>query len=139
MLTGYVDHASVGIVVGNEDARRGVDHLGAQRIGQIVLAPDGVLAVRLARESRREQTARVAQEDDFARLAAHVTQSFLFDAPRARIDDAQLLVLAGGGQQAAVAVERHRVDHVRVAFDDVDRLPRPSTNQTTFNNKVMKK
>ena len=37
-----------------------------------------------------------------------------------RLDHSELLVLAGGRHQGAVAVERHRVDRVRVAVDHLD-------------------
>ena len=121
-FAGHVDHARVGVVVRDEDAGGRVDHFGAQRIAEIGLAPDGVLPVRLARESRRKQPARVAQVGHFAGFAADVAESFLLHPARAGIDDAQLLVLARGGQETAVAVERHGINHVRVAFDDVDRL-----------------
>lgn len=46
----------------------------------------------------------------------------LEDGPGARLDDAQLLVLAAGGQQAAVGVEGHAEDDVRVAVDHFHRL-----------------
>ena len=36
---------------------------------------------------------------------------------RARLEDPQLLVLAGGGQEAAVPVQRHAVDDVGMAID----------------------
>ena len=37
-----------------------------------------------------------------------------------RLDHSELLVLAGGRHQRAVAVERHRVDRVRVAVDHLE-------------------
>lgn len=48
--------------------------------------------------------------------------SDLEDGPRARLDDAHLLVLAAGGQQAAVRVEGHAEDDVSVAVDHLHRL-----------------
>ncbi len=48
-------------------------------------------------------------------LAQHLPQ-----VNRSRLDDAQLLVLAGGGQQGAVAVERHGINDIRVTFGYVD-------------------
>ena len=39
----------------------------------------------------------------------------LQDAARARLDHTELLVLARGGEQAAVSVEGHAEDHIRVA------------------------
>lgn len=47
----------------------------------------------------------------------------LEDGPRAGLNDAQLLVLAAGGQQAAVRVEGHAEDDVRVAVNHLHRLP----------------
>ena len=41
-------------------------------------------------------------------------------AAGARLDDPQLLVLAGGGQQGAVPVQGHAEDHLRVTVDGVD-------------------
>lgn len=48
--------------------------------------------------------------------------SDLEDGPRARLNDAQLFVLAAGGQQAAVCVEGHAEDDVRVAVNHFHRL-----------------
>lgn len=41
----------------------------------------------------------------------------------ARLYHPQLLVLAGGGQQAAIRVEGHAQDDIRVAVDHLDGLP----------------
>lgn len=49
--------------------------------------------------------------------------SDLHDGSRARLDDPHLLVLAAGGQQAAVGVEGHAEDDVGVAVDHLHRLP----------------
>ena len=121
-FAGHVDHARVGVVVRNQDSGRRVDHFGTQRITEIRLAPNGVLPIRLARESGGKQTARVTEESHFAGFTADVTQSFLLDSSGAGVDDAQLLVFTRGGQQTSVTVERHGINHIRVAFDDVDRL-----------------
>lgn len=55
-------------------------------------------------------------------LGAPSPSSDLEDGPRARLNDAQLLVLAAGGQQAAVRVEGHAEDDVRVAVNHFHRL-----------------
>lgn len=64
----------------------------------------------------------------FEDLALDLTEnvfapSDLHDGPRARLDDPHLLVLAAGGQQAAVGVEGHAEDDVGVAVDHLHRLP----------------
>lgn len=51
------------------------------------------------------------------------SSSDLHDGSRARLDDPHLLVLAAGGQQAAVGVEGHAEDDVGVAVDHLHRLP----------------
>lgn len=48
--------------------------------------------------------------------------SDLEDRPRARLNDAHLLVLAAGGQQAAIRVEGHAEDDVSVAVNHFHRL-----------------
>lgn len=48
--------------------------------------------------------------------------SDLEDGPRARLNDAHLLVLAAGGQQAAISVEGHAEDDVSVAVNHFHRL-----------------
>ena len=48
-----------------------------------------------------------------------MTRADLEDTAGARLDDPQLLVLAGGGQQRAVPVHGHAEDHLRVAVDGV--------------------
>ena len=97
-FAGHVDHASVGIVKGEKDSRGGIDHFAPERSTQILLRPQGVLAIWLARESGREEPTRIAQVDHFAGFAADVTSALLDHSPRPRLHDAQLLVFASCGQ-----------------------------------------
>ena len=96
------------------------------------LRPDAVLAVGGAREAGGEEAAGVAEVDDFAGLGADVAHALADHAARPRVHDAQLLVLARRRQIAAVAVERHRVDHVRMALDPRHLKKKRPTPPTSF-------
>lgn len=70
-------HVSITVIVREHNTGGAVDGLAGQRFGQVMLVPDGVLAVAVARESCRQHLALVAEERAFGRLRPLMAGPFL--------------------------------------------------------------
>ena len=65
------------VVEGKDDAAARVYRLAGERRREVVLAPDGVLAIGVTAEARGQEATRCAQEHDLAGLCAGMADALL--------------------------------------------------------------
>ena len=116
-LSAEVHHVGVGVVEGEHDAVRRVQFHHDDGVVEVAGRAQRVLAFRHLGEAGGEDEP-VAQVDGARRLGTFVADGLFFDIAGARVDDADLLVLAGSEQLGALPVPAGRVDQVGVAVDD---------------------
>ncbi|GMS90854.1 hypothetical protein PENTCL1PPCAC_13029, partial [Pristionchus entomophagus] len=118
-----IEQAGVLVVQREEHAVGGVQLLLDHRVVQVVGISQGVESLGSLGESSGDDSSSTI-EDGPLRLETLVAHSLLQDLSRVRVEDANLLVLAGGHEAGAVPVEGDRPDHIGMAVDLEDDLAR---------------
>jgi hypothetical protein len=120
-LSAQVDHVGIGVVEGKHDAVGSIQLDHDDRIVEMIGRPQRVLAFRHFRESGGEDQS-VAQVNGPCGFGTFVANGFFIHGTRARIDDADLFVFAGGEQFSSVPAPACRIHQIRMGVDHYGRL-----------------
>ena len=114
-LTGEEEEGGVGVVEGHQHARAVVDDLVGDGLLEGAGIPDGELTVDRAGEASGDDLVLVGEPAAAETLDTLVAEDLTGDGLGAGVDDTELLVTAGRGDEAAVTVPGAGLDDIRVA------------------------
>ena len=120
-LSAQVDHVGVSVVEGEHDAVGSIQLDHDDRIVEMIRRPQRVLTFRHFRESGGEDQS-VAQVNGPCGFGTFVANGFFIHGTRARIDDADLFVFAGGEQFSSVPAPASGIHQIRMGVDHYGRL-----------------
>merc|ERR1712063_203550 len=116
-LTGKEQETSIVIIEGHQDTGRGMD-VGLNDGGvELARVQDGVSTIRRARETNVEDGSTLTEPDAAGSLDTRVTRGLSGNVSSTRIDDTDLLVLGGGGDEATIVVPVDGLDDIGVTRD----------------------
>lgn len=102
-----------------QNAAGRIDFRCHERFANVMLIPNGILAIRVLGKAGRQDSA-VVQKDDFRLLGTIVCQSLRHYNASPRLDDAQKFILRGRCNVRPFAIDCQAVDLIDVTIDNFE-------------------
>jgi len=114
-LTGKEEDAGIGIVEGHDDTRLGIEDLVSEASGEVARIPDGELTLDGASETSGDDLVLVGHPAAAETLDTLVALDLTHRLLLAGIEDTELLITAGRGNEGTVLVPGAALDDISVA------------------------